>query len=359
MDLQEIKNELMCYGAFCADDAASFLHDADPYIGASKCVHSACFFLNGVIPVNIPISEKYVQRSPYIISLCNNDLSLFKENEYICCLRVMPAPKWYNKKTTNGLLMRDVLCVHGNNVLSLSYYHGCYYFDIGKKCKYCSVMPNKSIQRQPFSKRKQDFVEAVMAAVDENPQYSLALSEGTINNTDRGAVFFSSLLRAIAENGVLIHSSVELAPPNDNSYIDLLHESGADSIIMNIEFSSDETRLQYCPGKGEIPIERYFEALRYAVLCFGAGNVASVLICGLEPPKKTIDCACALIDIGVTPVLIPFKPYDNCEMVRWGTTDPALLREITSKVSGYYRQAGISSCQSGCIACGSCNSKFY
>ncbi len=360
IDIKKVKYELLCYGVNCSLEVFELIKAINPYASSNKSVHSAFFLLDDALIVNTPINESYTSNSPYNIRTDLNKFVLFKNNKEICNLSVIKPPKWYEKRTSNNTKMYDVLSVHNKNVLALTHYTNCYYLNIGKRCLYCSVQKSKIPQISDLEIRKQDIVETLLEALKENKDYSLALSEGVKNRDDCGAIYFSSILHKISESDILIKSSVELAPPTKEIYIDMLRSSGATSIIMNMEFYDEEIRKKYCPGKGEISTRRYFDALSYAVKIFGKGNVASVLIVGVEPKENTIACAKLLMDLGVLPVIVPFKPYDNCRLCNSNITSYEELDIISADVKRYFKTKNFKNiCDSTCISCGACNVDYY
>jgi hypothetical protein len=102
-----------------------------------------------------------------------------------------------------------------------------------------------------------------------------------------------------------------VAPPK-NEHIDMLFDSGADELGMNLEFWSDDAWKEYIPGKHrEIGKRRYLEALDYAVKIFGPTKTRSVFVVGLEKMKHTIDGASYVASRGVMPILSPFRPLNG------------------------------------------------
>lgn len=360
IDIRMVKYELLCYGARCSLDVLNMIRKINPYAGINKSVHSTPFFINNNIFVNVPIRESYTKSSPYIIKSDKKQLILCKGNINVCKLTILSLPNWYEKRTSNNTKMHDVLSIHNKNVLALTHYTNCYYISKGQRCLFCSVECNRNLRLLNLDIRKQDIVETLVEALKENCHYSLALSEGVKNNNDRGAVYFSSILKKISDSGLLIKSSVELAPPINSSYIDLLHSCGASSIIMNMEFFDNKIRKAYCPGKGEISTEQYINALRHSVRIFGSGNVASVLIVGIESIDNTITCAKLLLDMGVLPIIIPFKPYDNCMLNDKKTTNPEELKFIAKNMEQYIKKIEFKNISNvACISCGACNADYY
>ena len=353
--LREIKSELLCFGTRVSSKAKSRIHDINPYLN-NKCVHGAGFFIGNEHFINIQFNEQYNQSSPYFIRFEAGSLFLEKNDKRICKINVSSPPIWYKNKTSSGLLMHEIFNVHGKNTLALSNYTSCYYATCGKKCKFCSVKPHKVLQTMSPETRITSIIETLRCAFMHNPNYSIALSGGTVSSQDRGSMFFSQ----IAERIISIYGqkdiSAELAPPEKNSSIDQMIECGITSIIMNIEIFDDRIRQIICPGKSEISINHYMKSLSYAANRLGVGNVSSVLIAGIEPEKNTIRCAKELLYNGVIPIIIPFKPYDNCELSKNKVTQPYILKRIYDAIETETLKLKLSNCPThSCIKCGGCN----
>jgi len=228
--------------------------------------------------------------------------------------------------------------------------------EIGKGCKFCSSDHYSCGEVRTAT--IEQIVETVQEAWKESEEYSLALSGGSMKQPDRGAKYFAEIVKKVIDVTPDIGISVELAPPTTNNYIDLLVEVGVKTLIMNLEFCDEKIRVELCPGKSEISQSRYFEALSYAVEKLGRGNVSSVLIAGLEDVQKTIEGARKLIDIGVMPTIMPFRPYDLSEMnysTRQKVTSPEILFEIERDLKSYIYKNGYKyGCPNGCLNCNAC-----
>ena len=354
LHIRNIKNELLCYGVRVSKDALSYIDSINPYIN-NKGIHVAGFYIDNQVFVNVQFNERYSLNSPYMLEYDYESLYLTKANTKICEININPAPIWYENITSNGILMHEVFNVHGNNVLALSNYEGCSYVNKGKKCKFCSFTPYE-FPYKGLSSRIDDIIETLNCAFEYNNHYSIALSEGTKTGNDRGAFFFSKVSRAITDTFGNKKISVELAPPSDNVYIDNMINNGVTSIIMNIELFDDNVRRNICPGKSEIPLEHYYKSLSYAVEKLGIGNVSSVLIAGIEPIQNTIKCAKELLQLGVIPTIIPFKPYDDCELRDKKVTEPCILQTIYDELAKEIVKLKFPRVNShSCIACGACN----
>ena len=150
--------------------------------------------------------------------------------------------------------------------------------------------------------------------------------------------------------------SVECAPPENSSYLLRLKNAGATAVVMNIEIYDEELRKKICPGKGIISNQRYFDSLRQAVKIFKEGNVSSVLIVGLQPKHDIIIASEKLVEIGVIPTLIPFKPLDGTPMESLPLPDCEDYIEVSREVAIMLKKRHLEIDRtSGCAACGACS----
>jgi hypothetical protein len=150
--------------------------------------------------------------------------------------------------------------------------------------------------------------------------------------------------------------SIEAVPPDDFSYIDMLFKAGVNALIMNIEIWSDKMRKVFCPGKSKITKKHYLESIKYAVSKFGRGQVSSVFIAGLQEDSQIVEGCNAIVSLGAIPTVIPFKPFNGCQLSDFRLTDPQSLLRIYDEVSVLMRESGLSTQnQPGCTGCGGCS----
>ena len=114
------------------------------------------------------------------------------------------------------------------------------------------------------------------------------------------------------------------------------------------------------PGKASVPTAAYEAAWEEAVGVFGPNRVSTYLLVGLgEDPDELIAGAGTLIDRGVYPFVVPFRPMSGTLAARDGVKGPSaqLLRYVTERVAAKLRSAGMSGAdqRAGCAACGACS----
>ncbi|MCW2847866.1 MAG: family radical protein, partial [Marmoricola sp.] len=140
-----------------------------------------------------------------------------------------------------------------------------------------------------------------------------------------------------------------------------LYDAGARSIGIHVESLDDEVRRTWMPGKGSVPMDDYRAAWREAVRVFGHNQVSTYLLVGLgEDPDELVAGAQELIDMGVYPFVVPFRPLAGTLATDVdGAVGPpsAVVYDVTSRVADGLRAAGMLGTEqaAGCAACGACS----
>lgn len=345
----ELKAELLCYGLRVASDIEGELLKFNSYVHEAGFVHAAHFLIGDHI-VNTCIAEDFCATSPYLLRKRDNHFEIVKNNVIVAPCEVLTAPPWC-AEMIDGYRLGDILRPHSQSAISGMPKAKCCYFAESEECAFCSL---GSLQSTP--EINPELVAATaLRAYEYNSQCELTLSGGTSDTPDRSARYFCDIASAIRKKENM-PISVELVPPDENSYLDELHRAGVCAVIMNIEIWNPDLRTIFCPGKSRISRERYLDAIGYAVALFGKGQVASVLIAGIQSNADVIDGAKTLIGLGVIPTIIPFKPFNDCKMARFPCTKPADVLEIYNSVADLLIAAGLDpSIQKGCTKCGGCS----
>jgi biotin synthase-related radical SAM superfamily protein len=109
-----------------------------------------------------------------------------------------------------------------------------------------------------------------------------------------------------------------------------------------------------------VPRAAYDAAWAEAVRVFGRNRVSTYLLVGLgEDPDALVAGAAELIDAGVYPFVVPFRPLAGTLAARDGVPAPApeLVADVTTRVAALLRTAGMRGADqgAGCAACGACS----
>ncbi|MGI3781134.1 MAG: MSMEG_0568 family radical SAM protein, partial [Janthinobacterium lividum] len=176
----------------------------------------------------------------------------------------------------------------------------------------------------------------------------------------RGATHLARCVRAVKARVPDLPIQVQCEPPGDLATITELRQAGADAIGIHVESLDEGVRRRWMPGKSRVPMAEYRAAWAEAVRVFGRNQVSTYLLVGLgEDPDELVAGARELIEMGVYPFVVPFRPLAGTLASADGATapDPALLDDVTRRVAGDLVAAGMTSDgqSAGCAACGACS----
>ena len=348
-NLVDLKANLLCYGVKADIYTKRLMEQVNPYILDKGFIHAAHFMIGDLI-INTCISESFCDQSPFSIKENHGSFDLFENENYLSEINILPLPDWCNEYV-DGYRIGDYLRPHSKSCVACWPYLKCNYYAIGKQCHFCSMGDYRIRTILP----ENVVGEMIRVAISNNPAYEIALSGGTCHEPDHSIIYFSKICEIARQNSAE-YISVETAPPSELFYINELKNNGATAIIMNLEVADDKLREKICPGKSSITQLHYLYAYEKAVNVFGAGNVSCVLIAGIQKAEDIIKKSAELIELGVVPTIIPFKPLDGCSMRNHPVADPHELIMITTEVDILLNKYGLAaSNQRGCTKCNGCS----
>ena len=312
-ELQEIgllKFEILASGLCVSEQARRLLEDSKRPIRTRS---GASGGLDIVLPydvhVNAPVLESFSRESSLALDVRNDDLVVCRSSEVLCSAELQPVPAYYSRATVSGAPMVQVgqMCSGDRFCYGMTGPY-CIFWKAGQRCLFCSIGLNRKDDAP--DKDIDSLLETLEAAVEDPriPARHVLIGGGTPNTRDMGAVLAARLCRAIKKRFSL-SCYVMICAPSENNYIDMLWDSGADELGMNLEFWSASAWQRFIPGKHHwIGKDRYLGALDHAVRRFGPVNTRSLLVAGLESAAATIEGATYLASMGVMPILSPFRP---------------------------------------------------
>jgi radical SAM protein (TIGR04043 family) len=261
------------------------------------------FFIEDVPVIIRP--GKWTGSSPFEIREQKGGHAIFEDGEFFTKVTIPPKPGFLEKTTSDGVPMYRLgeLIFTGN--FSLLVNQECFFWKTGKQCAFCTV------GKQDFLKTKTpgQIVEAVGAGVDEGVVKRLNVSTGWQEGPDLGIASVAEIVRAIKEHFDIPVSASDIPPLEDEKYIELLADAGADSVMINIECFDKNVRKEALPGKGGMGIKRYTRAWKRAAEIFDENQVASRIFAGLaESDESIFEGSEYIADLGVIPYLTPVHP---------------------------------------------------
>ncbi|MGV0852625.1 MSMEG_0568 family radical SAM protein [Mycolicibacterium phlei] len=317
--------------------------------GPSDDGHLVIDGLNAAIPRN--------PQSPFEF---DGDTILYDGHDTGLDVEVIERPKFYDLVTVDGVPYEKLARLHGRNVLATTVVQTCIRYAPETRCRFCSIEESLRSGATTAVKRPHELAEVAAAAVKLDGVTQMVMTTGTSAGSDRGARHLARCVAAVKEAVPHLPIQVQCEPPVDLSVIADLRTAGADAIGIHVESLDDDVRRRWMPGKATVPLERYHVAWREAVRVFGRNQVSTYLLVGLgEDPDELIAGAAELIEMGVYPFVVPFRPHPGTLAVDVDNArapEPALLEKVSREVAALLRLAGMSGAdqRAGCAACGAC-----
>mgnify|MGYP001090345193 CR=1 FL=1 len=269
-------------------------------------------------------------------------------------------PKFYDLTTADGVRYEQIARLHGSDVLATTVVQTCIRYAESDRCRFCTIEESLRSGATVAAKTPAQLAEVAEAAVRLDGVRQMVMTTGTTTGPDRGARTLVRSIRAVLSAVPGLPIQVQCEPPGDLAWIHALHDAGATAIGIHVESLDDEVRRRWMPGKSTVPLAEYEAAWDEAVRVFGPNRVSTYLLVGLgEDPDELIAGAGRLIDRGVYPFVVPFRPMSGTLAARDGVRAPRaeLLTYVTQRVAAKLRAAGMSGAdqKAGCAACGACS----
>jgi radical SAM protein (TIGR04043 family) len=282
------------------------------------------------------------------------------ENDTGLTLTAVQRPRFYDLATADGVPYEHIARLHGADVLATTVVQTCIRYAEVDRCRFCTIEESLRSGATVAAKTPAQLAEVAEAAVRLDGVRQMVMTTGTTTGSDRGARALARSVRAVLEAVPGLPIQVQCEPPGDRAWISTLHEAGATSIGIHVEALDDAVRRRWMPGKSTVPMTEYEAAWDEAVRVFGRNRVSTYLLVGLgENPDELVEGAGRLIERGVYPFVVPFRPMSGTLAARDGVPAPSaeLLRYVTEGVAAKLRAAGMSGAdqKAGCAACGACS----
>ena len=316
--------------------------------GPSDDGHVVVDGANATLPLN--------PESPYVV----RDGRVF-DGPVDLGLSVEPVrrPRFYDLTTADGVPYDKIALLHGKDVLATTVVQTCVRYDEAQRCRFCTIEESLRTGATIAAKTPAQLAEVAEAAVRLDGVRQMVMTTGTTAGPDRGARNLARCVQAVKRAVPGLPIQVQIEPPGDLGVLAQLHSAGAASIGIHVESLDDEVRRKWMPGKGSVPMREYDAAWTEAVRVFGRNQVSTYLLIGLgDDPDALVAGAARLIERGVYPFAVPFRPMLGTLARRDGATPPsaALVRDVTTRIAALLRAAGMLGAdqKAGCAACGAC-----
>lgn len=307
------------------------------------------------IAVNAPMQSRYVANSPYRLQLIDGQMWLFRGNQARCPIDVVAPPQFYEMKTRSGLPYSQIALLHGKSCLASTVIQNCIYWGTPQQCRFCATGVSLAQGKTVARKTPSQLAEVAEAAVKEGIDH-IVLTSGTAG-ADRELDHLADCTRAIREV-VDLPVHVQFAPPQDLGRLELLRDSGVDTVGIHVESFDPDILRRVAPAKANLGYNRYKAAWRKAVEIFGPNQVSSFLIVGLgESLDSIVEGSEVMADLGVYPYIVPHRPTPGSVMENSQPPPPETMCWVYERVAAILKRNGLSSNQhrAGCVRCGACS----
>lgn len=352
VDLIDLRARMMCYGVKADAKTLQVAQESEQL--ERGFIHGTVLLLLGRIPVNTTLLDEGYSASslaPSLIATSKRSYTLRTGMRSATYASFTPKPPFFAEQVGDARV-GDYLQLHGQNTLFATPVRQCAFIAAGRPCVFCTFEQGKVTRLDP-----QIIASLVGRFIHWRPTINgLAFGGGSTNLRDFGARYYRNCAESVRRL-YDIPISIELVPSRqDQDWKQLASSLAVDAIISSIEIWNDERRRQICLGKSDLSRDHYMRRWTQAVDILGPGNVSSVLLVGLEQAESTLEGALKMIELGVIPTLIPYRPYDSSPL---GALEPvrhekyiALSEEVATSLRLYKLDP---SRQAACTGCGGCS----
>ncbi|NQX06290.1 MSMEG_0568 family radical SAM protein [Rathayibacter sp. VKM Ac-2856] len=317
--------------------------------GPSDDGHVMLGGLGAAIPVN--------PASPYAVT---NGRLLLDGADIGLDVEPVKRPRFYDLSTADGVSYKKIARLHGRNILATTVVQTCMRYDEAERCRFCAIEASLANDSTIAVKTPAQLAEVAEAAARLDGIRQMVMTTGTSKGRDRGARHLARCVRAVLQAVPGLPIQVQCEPPEDLAALQELKDAGALSIGIHIESMDDDIRRRWTPGKARVSTAKYWEAWDEAVRIFGRNQVSTYLLVGLgEDPDELVASAGELIERGIYPFVVPFRPLKGTLATEVDHVLPpagSLLEKVSEQVASLLIAAGMLSSgqKAGCAACGAC-----
>lgn len=290
--------------------------------------HSLLLRDGGTILV-IPQPE---ERDPYVVDFIDGRFVLLDAGLLVEDVEIWPKPDYYDKKTSSGRLMREVVSARPQR-LDIFVTSFCHFFHVDDQgCKFCSLPYHhrqlRSENGLPTRLQASDIRECIVEALKEPGRFAnIHITGGSIvkgeDVLDMEVDYYITLLQAIGEAFAATRFPSQLLATafNERQLTRLREQTGLSSFTADIEVLNEDLFNWICPGKAHwVGYREWQKRLIRAVDIFGRGNVGTGIVGGVETAsphgfrteydalRSTLDEAEFLAQNGVTTVHTVWAP---------------------------------------------------
>ena len=301
--------------------------------------------LPGGLWTNVPVSEPFAQRSPYVLHRSGEgQYWIWRSGEPVAPIELSPRPDWYDETLPSGKPMTRIGTLQGT-YLGIYQAKVCEYWtqkpqkvnheaepqaraNVGAErpvgrpvrvnCKFCSVGLNLGVD-DADEKSVDEVLRVVRAARDGSGITYVDFNTGHYDGDTYLDILEPYILRIKRELGLLV--GVQTPPHRDLRRYEGLRAMGVNRVSFCFEIFDPARFREICPGKhAEYGLDFYLEAIRYCARLGKKGPrhepwvTNGEIIAGLEPPESSIAAIDWITSVGAIPTVCVFRPLVGTDL---------------------------------------------
>ena len=276
--------------------------------------------LPGNLWTNIPVTEPFAAKSPYVLHRENGGYRLRRDGIDVASVKLSPRPDWYDAATSTGKPMTRIGTLQGT-YLGIYQAKVCEYWTAKPQkvnCKFCSVGLNLGVD-DADEKSVDEVMQVVRRARDESGITYVDFNTGHYDGDTYLDILEPYLVRIKKELGLLV--GFQTPPHRDLKRYDDLRQMGLNRVSFCFEIFNPDYFKGICPGKhAEYGLDHYLDAIRYCATLGKKGPrdepwvTNGEIIAGLEPVASTIEAIDWITSVGAVPTVCVFRPLVGTDL---------------------------------------------
>jgi len=270
-----------------------------------------------LLPDGTVVQFRRNSRSPYQVTVEENDLMLSNGKGTICKVEWIPRPAYYGKETTHRRPMVKIGQIGGEDCLFFCYQNYCSHFSKKEECLFCNlVSTSRTYDSVLKMKETEDIGEVAKAAFAEGRVKHVLLTGGCFNH-QKEIEMVADILKSIREKTGLerIPGTILPSPAKGEDEIKGYYDTGIKAIGFSMEIWDEKLYEAICPGKSKnVNHENFVRSIRTATKIFGEGNVYGVFVMGLEPKKTFLEGVKEMTALGANVVPFVWSPNPGSKL---------------------------------------------
>ncbi|MBW1988741.1 MAG: radical SAM protein [Deltaproteobacteria bacterium] len=304
----------------------------------------------------VPAFSGYVAQSPLSLEDLEGETWLCDAGKPVARAEVSCGGRFETRTTGTGERLSRHALLHGTDCLATTVFQTCVHWPRGSQCAFCGIRASLDAGTAVEQKSPPVLARAAALARDLDGATHAVLTTGGFGRDVRKLAILCACVEAVAGEGLAVHVQVE--PPEDPGVLEMLASSGARTIGLHLESPDPDVLSRVAPAKAAMGKEAFLRAWRRAVDRFGENQVSTFYLAGLgETPDALLDGVRMAADLGVFPLVVPFRPVPGNQMAHSRPPSPEVLEDLYPKAGEILSRAGLHSQRSlaGCVRCGACS----